>query len=296
MVVVGNLVVGGTGKTPLVIALVQALAAAGWRPGVISRGHGRSGIGVRAVVAGSKADDVGDEPALVHRRTGAPVFVGRQRVQALQALLAAHPDVDVVISDDGLQHHALARVAEWIVFDDRGAGNGLALPAGPLRQRLPQRLPPITRVVYTGRRVSTPLPGVLVPRRAERVIPLADWARGDETAAMPLAALRAERLTALAGIGAPEAFFAMLEAAGLTIDRLPCADHADYPQPPWPAGTRAVITTEKDAVKLAALLPLATPVWVLPLDCELPADLLRDVLALLAAPAASAPASREPTR
>lgn len=291
VIVVGNLVVGGAGKTPIVIALVQALQAAGRRPGVISRGHGREETtgphAVCQVAKTSTAREVGDEPLLIHLRTGVPVFVGRRRAEAASALCAAHPDIDVIVSDDGLQHHALARVAELIVFDDRGAGNGLLLPAGPLRQRLPKVLPPHARVVYTGRRVSTELSGVLVPRISERVLPLAAWRTRDEREARPLSSLKGRRLTALAGIGAPEQFFATLESAGLEIDRLPCRDHADYAQPPWPQGTREVITTEKDAVKLAALAHVSATVWVLPLDCDLPVPLVRDLLALLPAEQAS---------
>lgn len=281
VLVVGNLVVGGAGKTPVVIALVHALAAAGRRPGVISRGHGRSGEGLVEVRADSPPHEAGDEPLLIRRRTGAPVFVGRRRAEAAAALCAAYPQVDVIVSDDGLQHHALARVGEVIVFDGRGAGNGLVLPAGPLREPLPRALPGSTFVVYSGQRASTPLPGAVVPRRADAVVPLAAWCRGEGTPAQPLAALRGRRVTALAGIGAPEQFFAMLEAAGLEIERLPCADHADYRRWPWPGHTREVVTTEKDAVKLAALAPAPLPVWVLPLDCELPPALVSGLLALL---------------
>lgn len=307
VIVVGNLVVGGAGKTPVVIALVQALQAAGRRPGVISRGHGRrerdesdatgeprSRRDIAAVETHASADEVGDEPLLIARRTGVPVFVGRQRAAVARALCQAHPRVDVIVSDDGLQHHALTRQAELIVFDDRGAGNGLLLPAGPLREPLPASLSPGRCVVYSGRAASTRLPGVLAPRSARRAVLLEAWAaesgattepaspghRQPEAAApaVPLSGLRGRRLTALAGIGAPEQFFAMLEAEGLTIDRLPCADHARYANAPWPEGTAEVVTTEKDAVKLAALPRLGARVWVVPLDCQLPDALVRDVL------------------
>jgi len=284
VIVVGNLVVGGAGKTPVVIALVQALQAAGRSPGVISRGHGRQeapGTTVSQVTSEATVREVGDEPLLIRRRTGVPVFVGRRRAEVASALCAGNPQVDVIVSDDGLQHHALARAAEVIVFDDRGAGNGMLLPAGPLRQPLPPVLAARARVVYTGRRVSTALPGVLVPRNAGRVLPLAAWSAGDEGAARLLTSLKGRRLTAVAGIGAPEQFFATLESAGLEIERLPCRDHADYARAPWPEGTREVITTEKDAVKLAALPRIEAAVWVLPLDCELPAALVRDLIALL---------------
>jgi tetraacyldisaccharide 4'-kinase len=295
VIVVGNLVAGGAGKTPIVIALVEALRAAGRRPAVVSRGHGRRGGAVRAVAIQSKASEVGDEPLLIHRRTRVPVFVGARRAEAAAALCAAHPEVDVIVSDDGLQHRALARIAEVVVFDDRGVGNGLLLPAGPLRHPLPKVMPPHAFVVYTGRSASTPLPGPVVPRHAERVMALEDWVAGAAGKSQPLASLHGRRLTALAGIGAPEQFFAMLEAAGLEIERLPCRDHADYAAVPWPPGTAEVITTEKDAVKLAALPPSGTQIWVLPLDCALPADWLRELFALLPATVTTAATTTTPT-
>ena len=146
VIVVGNFIVGGAGKTPTVIALVQALSAAGWHPGVISRGYGRRDAGAREVAARDPVVDVGDEPLLIRRRTAVPVWVGRDRVAAARALCARHPEVDVIVSDDGLQHHALPRRAEWVVFDERGAGNGLLLPAGPLREPLPKSLPALAHL------------------------------------------------------------------------------------------------------------------------------------------------------
>ena len=129
VVVVGNIFIGGTGKTPLTIWLVQALRDAGMRPGVISRGHGSADRLPRAVTAASTPQQVGDEPLLIFQRGGCPVMVGRDRAQAGRALLAAHPDVDVLVTDDGLQHYALQRDVEIVLFDGRGAGNGWLLPA-----------------------------------------------------------------------------------------------------------------------------------------------------------------------
>lgn len=134
VVVVGNIFIGGTGKTPLTIWLVEALRAAGMKPGVVSRGFGSSGEGARAVTALSSPAEVGDEPVLIAARTGVPVMVSRARAEAGRALLAAHPDVDVIVTDDGLQHYALQRDVEVVLFDGRGAGNGWTLPAGPLRE------------------------------------------------------------------------------------------------------------------------------------------------------------------
>lgn len=284
VLVVGNLVVGGAGKTPTVIALVQAFAAAGRRPGVISRGHGRAGSAVREVAATDPARDVGDEPLVIRRRTGVPVWVGRDRAAAARALCAARPEVDVLIADDGLQHHALARQAELLVFDERGAGNGLLLPAGPLREALPSALPAGRRVLYTAGMASTALPGALALRHIGRAWPLAAWTAADTRAALPLAALRGRPLLAVAGLAAPEKFFVMLDAAGLTIARLPLPDHHRYATLPWPEGTAEVVTTEKDAVKIDPASVGATRVWVVPLDLTLPDAFVGELLASLPAP------------
>ena len=134
VVVVGNIYVGGTGKTPVTIALVRALREKGWTPGVISRGYGRSEDDVRLVTPNADALLTGDEPLLIAQETKAPVAVSRYRYRAAQKLLELHPEVDLIISDDGLQHHALARDFEIAVVGARGLGNGWVLPAGPLRE------------------------------------------------------------------------------------------------------------------------------------------------------------------
>ncbi|MBX3634890.1 MAG: tetraacyldisaccharide 4'-kinase [Rubrivivax sp.] len=276
VLVVGNLVVGGAGKTPTVIALVQALRDRGWHPGVVSRGYGRADEAQREVADGDGAAAVGDEPLLIRRRSGVPVWVGRDRVAAARALRAAHPEVDLIVADDGLQHRRLARDAECVVFDERGAGNGLLLPAGPLREPLPHRLPARRLVLYTGGAASTALPGALAQRRLAQAWPLAAWWRGQGGAAVPLQALQGRPLVAAAGIAAPQKFFAMLDAAGLRFEALPLPDHHDHATLPWPADAE-VVTTEKDAVKLDPARPGMARVWVLPLDLALPAEVV-DVL------------------
>lgn len=281
VIVVGNHVVGGAGKTPTVMALVQALERQGRHPGVISRGHGRRGHAVQAVSAASTPDEVGDEPLLMQRRTGVPVWVGRQRTDVARALIQAHPQVDVIVSDDGLQHTALARNAELVVFDERGVGNGRLLPAGPLREPLPAALPTARRVLYTAGAASTGLPGVLAARQLGQAWPLAAWQAGDACQAVALHDLRGEALLAVAGLAAPQKFFSMLRAAGLEFQALPLPDHYAYSHTPWPDGTRAVLTTEKDAVKLDPARLGKTRVWVVPLDLALPAGLVEDLLALL---------------
>ena len=278
VVVVGNLVAGGAGKTPTVIALVQALRAAGRHPGVISRGHGRRGDGTHEVQPGSVAAAVGDEPLLIRRRAGVPVFVGRDRVAAARALCAAHPEVDLLVADDGLQHAALARNVEIVVFDERGIGNGRLLPAGPLREPMPAAWPATRLVLYNAAAPSTAVRGTLALRRLGDAVPLAAWQAGRADGAQPLAALRGRPLVAVAGIASPERFFGMLEGAGLAIQRLPLPDHHPYATLPWPVGTADVVVTEKDAVKLDATACGATRVWVVGLDFALPEAFVAQVL------------------
>jgi tetraacyldisaccharide 4'-kinase len=285
VIVVGNLVLGGAGKTPTTIALVQALQAAGRRPGVVSRGYARASDELVEVMPAADPQQVGDEPLLIRRRTGVPVLVGRDRVAAALQLLRSHPEVDVVVADDGLQHRQLRRDVEVLVFDERGTGNGLLLPAGPLREPAGARPGPRTLVLYNHERPSTPWPGALARRRLTGAWPLDRWLAGAGEPPQPLSALRGRRLLAMAGIAVPERFFAALEAEGLQIDRLPLPDHHAYDnaptQPPWPAGTREVVTTEKDAVKLAAWAAGGVAIWVVGLDLALPADFVAALLARL---------------
>jgi tetraacyldisaccharide 4'-kinase len=272
LLVVGNLVAGGAGKTPAVMAVVDLLRQQGWTPGVVSRGHGRRGDAVQAVDRRQAAAEVGDEPLLIHLRTGAPVVVGADRVAAARALCAAHPAVDILVADDGLQHHRLHHDMALIVFDARGAGNGLLLPAGPLRTPMPAQLGQHQRVLYNAPVASTPLPGCTSTRRLAGVQPLADWWAG-----RPLPAdggwptLQALQDTgtpwlAAAGLAQPEPFFAMLETQGLAITRWPLADHHPLDPLPWPPHTPRVLLTEKDAVKLRPERAGRAAVWVARLD------------------------------
>lgn len=283
VIVIGNLVPGGAGKTPTTIAIVQTLQDAGWRPGVVSRGHGRAASGIESVEADSDPQAVGDEPLLIRRRTGVPVLVGADRRGAALQLLQRHPGVDLVIADDGLQHRQLRRDAEVLVFDARGIGNGLLLPAGPLREPLPAAPGPTMLVLYNHDRPTTPWPGAIARRRLTGAWPLQRWLAGSSEPPHPLAALQGRPLLAMAGIAVPERFFAALEDAGLHIERLPLADHHPYAgAPPWPAGTREVVTTEKDAVKLARWAGSDVAIWVVGLDLALPADFMAALQARLA--------------
>ena len=273
VIVVGNLIAGGAGKTPTTIAVVRLLRAFGWHPGVVSRGHGRRGQGLMAVSRDSLARECGDEPLLIRLRTGMPVMVSSDRVAAARALLAAHPEVDIIVADDGLQHHRLARDLQIVVFDERGAGNGLALPAGPLRAPLPTAVPPATLVLYNAQRASTALPGWRAARRLAGVLSLADWWQGQSPQAASWRALQRVPVLAAAGMATPERFFSQLRRQGMQLTRtLALPDHYAFETLPWPADTADVIVTEKDAVKLRpASLPTSnasTRIWVAPLDFE----------------------------
>ena len=286
VLVVGNLITGGAGKTPVVLALATLLRRQGWRVGVISRGYGRRTDTVVEVDATHTAETVGDEPLLLQRRAGVPVVVGRDRVQAGLHLLAAHPEVNLILSDDGLQHRALVRDIQVMVFDERGAGNGWLLPAGPLREPLPRGVPPGTLVLYNAPQPSTALPGHLGHRRLQGLVRWHEWHAGQAatSAALRQLAERSQRedVWAAAGIAQPARFFDLLRDAGLRIAHpLPLPDHHDYAaSPPWPASAPAVLVTEKDAVKLTAATPGIEQVWVAPLDFSLDAPFC-DALATL---------------
>lgn len=271
VIVVGNRVAGGAGKTPTVLAVVEHLRARGGRPGIVSRGHGRIGREVRVLDEQDRAQDVGDEPLLLKRRSGVPVAVGVDRAAAARALLAAHPEIDCLVADDGLQHLRWARDIEIVVFDRRGAGNGWLLPAGPLREPIdvPQRAPHRLHLYTDGVR-STALDGFAAQRRLVGVVALADWWGGAHASHEALNALRGKPLQACAGIAQPERFFAMLRDVGLHGETRSLPDHADFAVLPWATSTPDVVVTEKDAVKLdptrVATERPATRVWVAPLD------------------------------
>jgi tetraacyldisaccharide 4'-kinase len=252
VVVVGNVVAGGSGKTPVVMALVQHLRSRGLSPGVVSRGYGRATTDCREVRSNSLAAEVGDEPLLVAQTCTVPVFVARNRVEAARALLSAHPSTQVIVSDDGLQHYRLQRDIQICVFDERGTGNGWLLPAGPLREPWPRS---VDLVVRTG----SP-PGIAGFEVQRRLAPLARRADGTLRA---LSVLRGKPLKALAGIAKPEAFFAMLRGEGLQLAQtIALPDHADYGDASIAEDGCELVCTEKDAVKLWHLRPQA---WAVPL-------------------------------
>lgn len=288
VVVVGNVVTGGVGKTPVVIALVQQLQALGWVVGVVSRGHGRQRPpgtpDCREVHSGSLASEVGDEPLLIQQRTSAPLFVARKRVKAAQALLAAHPSVNLIVTDDGLQHLALRRDAEICVFDDRGAGNGFLLPAGPLREPWPRQpiappcsTAPVQWVLHTGTQ-----PRFDGFRAARQLAENALRADGSHVALADLAAAQTP-LFALAGIAQPALFFAQLKALGLNVVRTQALpDHYNFDSWLSPSNKHIqLICTEKDALKLWLNAPdaLAVPL-VVTLDTALVVALCKRLAAV----------------
>jgi tetraacyldisaccharide 4'-kinase len=283
VIVVGNLTVGGTGKTPLVCWLVARLAEIGLRPGVVTRGYGGSSRSPRLVQPGDAPSVVGDEPLLLARRTGVPVAAGRDRPAASRLLVDA--GCDVIVSDDGLQHHALARDCELIVVDgERGFGNGGLLPAGPLRER-PARLRSAQAVVINGgpREAGAAVQGLA--GRAE--VAAGGGAAGDAllartfgmrmvgtvavalvgAAVRPLSEFAGQSVHAVAGIGHPQRFFRMLRRCGIEVAARALPDHAqlarrdiDFPD------ERAVLMTEKDAVKCAGLADARH--WYVPVHAQ----------------------------
>ena len=268
VIVVGNWIVGGAGKTPTTLALLALLKARGIRAGVISRGYGRDGDEVRLVSRTSSAREAGDEPLLIHLRSGVPVAVGRDRVAAAQTLLAAHPDTQILVSDDGLQHWRLPRSLAVLVFDERGIGNGRLLPAGPLRQPPRGELQSGEIVLYNAARPSTALPGALARRGLGGAVRIDDWWAGRPASQDLLQALRGRPLLAVAGMAQPQRFFDMLREQDLAIDTLALPDHYDFAALPWPAGTPDVVLTEKDAVKIDPARCATTRVWVVTLDFQ----------------------------
>ena len=252
VLVVGNVVAGGAGKTPLVIALVQHHQQRGLKVGVLSRGYGRNRSTCQEVLADTPVSESGDEPALIKRATGAAVFVASSRVEAAHALLRAYPAIDLLICDDGLQHYALQRDVEIAVFDDRGVGNGWLLPAGPLREAWPDRLHTgINLVLHTG---QTPAFKGFVGLRQ-----LSDHAVAADGEVFSLDSLRGQKVAALAAIANPAAFFDMLVARGLTLNQtFSLPDHHDFSDyKPAVDPDTVLLCTEKDGVKLFGLPSMA---------------------------------------
>lgn len=266
VLVVGNVVAGGAGKTPLVIALVKHFQSRGLPVAVVSRGYGRTRQDCVEVQLTTPISASGDEPALIKHATNAPVFVAKKRADAVRCLLKTCPDTALVICDDGLQHYALHRDIEIAVFDDRGVGNGWLLPAGPLREPWPARQRRgVDLVLHTGQ-----VPAFHGFTSTRRLSAFALSADGSKT---PLSELGAQPLIALAGIATPNAFFSMLASLGLHLQKtIALPDHHEFQA--WEKNffavdclNHTVLCTEKDAVKLfSKQIPPTQKVLAVPLE------------------------------
>lgn len=279
VIVVGNIFVGGTGKTPFTLWLLAQLKKAGYKPGVISRGYGRQQGAPCVVVADAQASQVGDEPILVAQQSACPVVVGRNRVDAGRLLLANFPDVNVIIADDGMQHLALARDVEIMLFDARGVGNGWLLPAGPLREPVTRQRDITVANLNAGETISPALPADTVRMQltgtcAQRLL--------DADQTCELSVLDAGlKIVAAAGIGHPERFFAMLRQQGLRCASLPLPDHFDYSSNPFKNLTAdMILITEKDAVKCRQSKEIAADkrIWVVAVEAEMDAGVMEKIL------------------
>lgn len=268
VIVVGNIAVGGSGKTPVVEWLIRTLRAAGYRPGVISRGHGGQVADVAEVRADGDPQRFGDEPVLLARQCGCPLVVGRDRAAAARELLRLHPDCDVIVADDGMQHYRLARDVEIAVVDEATLGNRFLLPAGPLREPL-RRLAEVDLVIAHGplsAAVRAHTGGVaLYPMRLE-----GSELRNvrDPAQRCALTALAGKRVHAVAGIGRPQRFFDHLTAFGIEVLAHPFPDHHPFAAHDLEFGEQLpILMTSKDAVKCRAFA--AAECWELPVQAHL---------------------------
>jgi tetraacyldisaccharide 4'-kinase len=299
VIIVGNIRVGGTGKTPIVIALAERLSHLGWRPGIISRGYGSSSqITPLQVRSDSDPTLVGDEPVLIAKRTHDqfPIWVFPKRLKSIRALLKHSPNVNVIISDDGLQHSGLARWPareggrdiEFVVRDGRGEGNRFLLPAGPLRE-------PATRerdaTLFTGKAKGTesklgPQDEYFLGRRAFSLLGNLGNAyqlinpTNTKTLAQIADSYLPNKITAIAALGNPQRFFDDLLKQGIAAKSIPLPDHATYTTEFFEKiNAQCILITEKDAVKCAAITD--ERIWVVPMTLALPdslADWLQSIL------------------
>lgn len=271
VVIVGNLTVGGTGKTPLVAALAIALRERGWHPGILSRGYRSGRRGATLVPAAASPDQYGDEPVWLSRSSGVPVAIGSHRIDG--AKLLSHSGCDVILSDDGLQHWSLARDIEILVIDGlRRFGNGRLLPAGPLREPASRAQRVDLCVVNGGVVGADEIPMQVTASRIVRV--------GDVAHALNLCSLSGQQVHAVAGIGNPERFFTMLEAAGLVVHRHAWPDHHHFSGNEVQfADELLVLVTEKDAVKVARYAH--DRLYAVPIDVQLPAACIDQLQARL---------------
>lgn len=271
VIVVGNIFIGGTGKTPMVIWLVEFLRMHGWNPGVISRGYGADSVTVREVNENALATEVGDEPLLIAQSTACPIMVGRQRAAVAAHLLAQHPSVDIIISDDGMQHYGIARDVEILMFDQRGIGNGFLLPAGPLRETASRRRD-FTILNSSLDQIPVGIGESIVQMRLQPGI-LTQLA--DSQSKSELIKMRGKKILAAAGIGHPRRFFELLASHGLEFEPMPLPDHFTYTSDLFEQkDAEIILITEKDAVKCRQLAGLKEDqrIWVVPVSAQIDAQ------------------------
>lgn len=304
VIIIGNIRVGGTGKTPIVIAMARELSALGWHPGIISRGYTLNSTvraGEQAVTSTSLATNCGDEPVLIAKALAdleIPVWIGRHRVECARKMLATHPKCDVIISDDGLQHYRLKRKPsreggrdiEIVVRDARGEGNGFVLPAGPLRESTDR---PRDLTLQTQSKAAKTTPNDLALGEAAYLghAPLFPvnlrlgraYRLSNPHEQRSLQEFVGHSILACAGLGNPEKFFDSLRQVGLSPLCLPLPDHYGFEENPFanPAYTdlEAILITEKDAVKCASLND--NRLWVVPLKAQLSSSLMQWIEAVL---------------
>lgn len=270
VVVVGNITVGGSGKTPLVLWLAEKLRRLGFQPGIISRGYGGKNWAQTEVMPGADPLLVGDEPVLLAKRSGCPVWIGRNRAEAARALLKAHPACNLILSDDGLQHYRLFRSVEIAVVDgERRFGNGFLLPAGPLREPV-ARLSSVDAVVVNGG--SGKIPQRARTGFAMRLAGAEFYNLADPTQRAKQQDFVGQILHAIAGIGNPARFFEHLRSLGLVVSEHPFPDHHAF-QPQELDFPGLVLMTEKDGVKCARFAK--DNYWVLAVEAEVGEDLAR---------------------
>lgn len=295
IIIVGNIRVGGTGKTPIVIALAELLASMGWKPGIISRGYGAPASSTpQQVSSDSNPAEVGDEPVLIAKRTDNqfPIWVHPKRTRSIRSLLRSSPSVNVIISDDGLQHRSLVRWPareggrdiEFVVRDQRGEGNGFLLPAGPLRE--PAFRERDATLMTGANTTATPVDEYFLGRRAFTLssqlgAPYQLNSSGNTQSLEAIAdAYLPNEITAVAAIGNPQRFFDDLMKQGITGKCIGLADHASYTPAFFNSiNAKCILITEKDAVKCTSIQD--ERIWVVPMSLKIPntlADWLRSIL------------------
>jgi len=271
VIIIGNITVGGTGKTSLLIAIASYFLKIGLKPGIVSRGYKSSNINAREVASDSKSIDVGDEPLMIKKNLGLPVFVGKKRFSTAELLLKNYPEVDIILSDDGLQHLELARDYEIVVVDQaRGFGNNYLLPAGPLREPI-RRLSSVNAIVINGGKKSNKNSFNMKYNAGDKIRSVLD-----NNKFIKIDQLKNTQLFAATGIGNPESFFSLLKDSGLIFDRLIFDDHHNFSSDDFKdCGNKMIIMTEKDSVRCLHLKN--KNIWYLPITTIVDKKLFTDI-------------------